>query len=459
MTGIGTILASARSDAADRFVSAEEPLAGLQLRCGGELPGKIAIPALLELVGKARRLDLRLARAIHAQDGDERVTAWVEVSPDHEQDGGCTICVVNWKSVAMPPEDLAENAQRRGFIDRHLAELSARLDPQQRILAVMGDAPDLADLVGRMTDAVGRPWTDLIEIPGSSHRQPLHWRLLDGATVALPGSERNWKVSLIPLGAPEVGSAGFELHLLADQPPPLAAAVAIGAQQASYLEKMAIGREVAPILRQPIARIIANAETIRTRMAGPLAEDYSNYAADIATAGEHLLALIDDLADLEVVEAATFSTAPDRIELGDVARRAAGILGVRAQEKDMVIDTPSEEAQVPAIGEFRRVLQVMINLVGNAIRYAPNGSRITISVTGQDGRSRISVADEGPGLSEEQQGVIFEKFERLGRTGDGGSGLGLYISRRLALAMGGELSVASTPGAGACFTLELPTTV
>lgn len=457
--GGATILANARSDAADRLLSAEEPLAGLQLRCGGELPGKIAIPALLELVGKARRLDLRLARAIQAQDGEERVTAWIEVSPDHAADGGCAISVMSWKAAALPPEDLAENTQRRGFIDRHLAELSARIDPQQRILAVMSEAPDLANLVARMAASVGRHWTDLIEIPGSSHRQPLHWRLLDGAAVILPGSDRNWKVSLIPLGAPEPGSAGFELHLLADQPPPSALAVTVEAEQASYLERMAIGREVAPILRQPIARIIANAETIRTRMAGPLAEDYSNYAADIATAGEHLLALIDDLADLEVVEAMTFSTAPDRIELGDVARRAAGILGVRAQEKGMVIETPPEEANIPAIGEFRRVLQVMINLVGNAIRYAPAGSRITIGVSTGEGQSRISVADQGPGLSVEQQNVIFEKFERLGRSGDGGSGLGLYISRRLARAMGGELFVESTPGEGACFILELPKSV
>lgn len=451
-----TVLAHARSDAADRLLSAEEPLAGLQLRCGGELPGKIAIPALLELVGKARSLDLKLARAVQAQDGDERVTAWIEVAPDRDEAGVCEIAVISWKSVALPPEDLTENAQRRGFIDRHLAEFTARLDPQQRILAVMNEAPDLTELAGQMAGAIGQHWTDFIEIPGSSHRQPLHWRLLDGATVVLPGSERNWKVSLIPLGAPVPGSAGFELHLLADQAPQATAVAVVDPEQATYLEKMAIGREVAPILRQPIARIIANAETIRTRMAGPLAEDYSNYAADIATAGEHLLALIDDLADLEVVEAASFSTAPDRIELGDVARRAAGILGVRGQEKGMEIDTPPEQTNVPAIGEFRRVLQVLINLLGNAIRYAPAGSRVTLSVGERDGRSWISVADQGPGLSEEQQQVIFEKFERLGRTGDGGSGLGLYISRRLARAMGGELSVKSAPGDGACFTLELP---
>jgi signal transduction histidine kinase len=72
------------------------------------------------------------------------------------------------------------------------------------------------------------------------------------------------------------------------------------------------------------------------------------------------------------------------------------------------------------------------------------------------GRAAITVADQGPGLSAAQQAKAFEKFERLGRSGDGGSGLGLYISRRLARAMSGELSVESIPGEGARFTLELP---
>jgi signal transduction histidine kinase len=210
------------------------------------------------------------------------------------------------------------------------------------------------------------------------------------------------------------------------------------------------------VLRQPIARIIANAETIRTRLAGPLAEEYSNYAADIAAAGQHLLALIDDLADLEVVEADEFTTAPDRIDLADVARRAVGILGVRAQERGIAIDAPDHDESLPAIGEFRRVLQVLLNLIGNAIRYTPEGSQIWVRLEGADGKASVTVADQGQGLSDDQQGKVFEKFERLGRSGDGGSGLGLYISRKLARAMGGELSVESALGQGARFTLTLP---
>jgi signal transduction histidine kinase len=257
----------------------------------------------------------------------------------------------------------------------------------------------------------------------------------------------------VPLGGPEPGAGGFELLLTSDQPPDAASASGRGRPGARHAT---IGREIAPVLRQPIARISANAESIRTQLAGPLAEQYSNYAADIAAAGQHLLALIDDLSDLEVVEAEDFSTAPDRIDLADVARRAAGILGVRAQERGIRIAVPEDGEKMPAIGEFRRVLQVLLNLLGNAIRYAPEGSAVTLKLERRKDRARVTVSDRGEGLTSEQQGRAFEKFERLGRSGDGGSGLGLYISRRLTRAMHGDLTVKSTPGKGARFTLELP---
>jgi signal transduction histidine kinase len=102
------------------------------------------------------------------------------------------------------------------------------------------------------------------------------------------------------------------------------------------------------------------------------------------------------------------------------------------------------------------VLQVLLNLVGNAIRYSPANSQIWIRLEQCGDRARVIVADQGPGLSEEDRARVFEKFERLGRSGDGGSGLGLYISRQLARSMGGDLTVDSAPGQGARFILELP---
>lgn len=450
MTGQDNTQALAQTDADDRFVSAEEPLLGLQLRAGGESQGTVALPALLEMVRKARRYRMKLARPVVVRDGADMVTAWAEVEPEGE--GGCRIAMRHWQTRSAPIEDDSEAAARQLEVDRNLAEFHARLDAGQAVLHAEAEAGDLAELVRAMRAGGGRRWSDFVAVEGVTPGQVLHWRMLDGARVTVAGSPRPWRAVLVPHGL-NAEPDNFELLLCSD--------VALPASQPVQPAKQGgdtrlIGRDVAPVLRQPIARIIANAETIRTRLAGPLAEEYSNYAADIAVAGQHLLALVDDLADLEVVESEDFTTAPDHVDLADIARRAAGILGVRAREQGIVIDAPRAGESLPAIAEFRRVLQVLLNLLGNAIRYAPAHSQVWIRLEHFGQTAQVIVADQGPGLDAEQQAKVFEKFERLGRSGDGGSGLGLYISRRLARAMGGDLTVESAPGQGARFILSVP---
>ncbi|QZH74677.1 MAG: HAMP domain-containing histidine kinase [Erythrobacter sp.] len=444
-----TYSARARTDADDRLIEAEEPLASFHLRAGGELPGPIVTPALLELVRKARKSGKRVARAIRAQDSLESISAWAEVVPGK---AGTIVNLTTWTAQEIPAQNAGDRNVGHLALVRHLAGLFARLDASQGLLAVDWTAPDMDELGEAMMAGVGRPWTDFAVPEGDNHRQPLHWRLLDGAKVSAAGSQREWAARLVPLGREDPGSEGFDLYLVPDRPLP--------ETQPKPSRKSdrgkGIGRDIAPVLRQPVSRIIANAETIRTQLAGPLADEYSNYAADIASAGEHLLGLIDDLTTLEMVEDEDFAPAPDPIDLADVARRAAGILGVRARDRGIILDAPKDGESVPAVGEFRRTLQVLLNLVGNAIRYSPEGGRVWIRVEQAGMRARITVADQGEGLDAEEQARVFAKFERLGRQGDGGSGLGLYISRRLAEAMGGSLSVESAKGQGARFTLELP---
>jgi hypothetical protein len=448
----GTFLARALLDGQANLVEAQEPLASLQLRCGGQLPGPVAIPDVREAVIQCLANRRAVSRGFSAFDGDERIEGWIELVPNDKTDG-CFLGVADWQTTPYETETDPEYEQRRLDVDRTVAEIAARLDSSQAILAVDGQAADVADAVRAMRSGAGRPWTEFVVFPGDTYHQPLHWRLLDGALCKIAGSERSWSVHLVPLGIARDGSDGFELYLIPDR---ILAPVASEPVARSKGISQSIGRELAPVLRQPIARIIANAETIRNKMAGPLAEEYSAYAADITSAGQHLLSLIEDLSDLEVVESEDFSTAPDQIDLGDVARRAAGILAVRAQEKSIEIVCPELSERAAAIAEFRRVLQILLNLVANAIRYSPDSSVISIMIGATEKHARLVVSDQGPGLDEAQQAVVFEKFERLGRSGDGGSGLGLYISRRIARAMGGELSVESVPGQGARFILDLP---
>ena len=439
----------ASTDEQDRFVEADEPLASFHRRCGGELPGPLVTPALLELVRKSRSFGMRLARQISAQNERESITAWVEVTPLGE---GTSLALANWQTVPLREDAAVASSTHRIAMARQTGELSLRLGEKQEVLAVLHASDALAELARNIGDNIGCPWTDFVTLRGNAHEQPLHWRLLDGASLSLEGSAREWTACLVPFGRHQPGSDGFELHLVPEE-----AAIDPAIETANIPQRAeGIGKEIAPVLRQPVSRIIANAETIRTQLAGPLSEEYSEYARDITSAGEHLLALIDDLTTLEQVEDENFTLSLEQIDLAEIAQRAAGILRVRAKERGITIDAPKPGEVALATGEFRRVLQILLNLLGNAIRYSPEGADVWIRSEVEDGHAMITVFDQGEGLDKEEQIRAFAKFERLGRRDDGGSGLGLYISRRLAEAMSGTLTVESAKGQGARFTLALP---
>jgi len=420
-----------RCDAQDRLIEADEPLASLQARCGGALPGLIAIPALLTLARRARLARMSIARSISAMDDGQPISFWVKIAPDEE---GARLECSQWRQAGPAPDEVSPP----DVLLRLIAEAYMLLDAEQRVLTVQTETEELAALEA----GVGKVWTDMVKLGlfGDAvvdRDEPLHWRLLDDAPFTVGDAPRRWRSRILPRDG-----GGFELlvipetiaHLPQEPVPDVKA-------PAPPPWNTLLGRDLAAALRQPINRIIANAETIRTRLAGPLADEYASYAGDIAEAGRHLLSLVEDLADC--------------------ARRAAGILSVRAKERAITLHLPSEDERAPAIGEYRRVLQILLNLLSNAIRYTPGHTAVSLAVgqtTDANGGENawIAVSDQGDGLTEEQMARVFEKFERLGRSGDGGSGLGLYISRRLARAMNGDLRVTSTPGTGASFVLSLP---
>ncbi|WP_108790557.1 ATP-binding protein [Erythrobacter sp. Alg231-14] len=452
------------TDDQDRLLTADEPLAELHESCGGSIPGTLAVPELLDLVRQGREMGLRIAREFTAYDGTEMVSGFVRVHPlSDEHGGGCEVLVENWQRAPQPEVNSRDLADRIDAIDRAAAEINARLDARQQVQFVTSGAADASVFQDAIAAAPCKVWTDYVELSGVAHHQPMHWRLLDGVYCTFDGSDRRWRVRLIPLGPASAAPRGFELLMLADEP--LNSESSEDHDEHSSAQSQLIGSALTPVLRQPIARIIANAETIRTRLAGPLREEYSEYAGNIAAAGQHLSGMLDDLADLEVVEAPGFTTAQEAVDLGDAASRAAGILGVRAQDRGIALNITKPDAPVIAIAEFRRVLQILINLIGNAIAYSPQNSVVTIAVGAEsDDPVDLRVIDQGAGVSTDQADRIFDKFERLGRDSDGGndsgSGLGLYISRRLALAMDGDLEVVQSDRVdderGAEFRLTLP---
>jgi len=124
----GATLARGRCDSEQRLIETDDLLLALQMRCGGEVPGPIAIPALREAVARAMASGLATAAPVSAHDGAEIVTAWVELSPAED---GCRIAVRQWATRPAPADDERVSARRRALLARQTAEFSARLDARQ----------------------------------------------------------------------------------------------------------------------------------------------------------------------------------------------------------------------------------------------------------------------------------------------------------------------------------------
>lgn len=426
-------------DADGRLVDADPPLAELHRRAGGREGGALAVPQVAALARLARRLGITVSRGAVAADGDRDLDLWVRAEPDGER---VRLAIDGWSErPAQRPAPASKQAREADFA-RSGAAWMWETDESLRLTMVSGGA----------ADGVGQPLTNLFRLreqeDGSlpilnalAERKPFEGQLAElhtrGVMVRLSG------VPLIDGGGRFAGFRGSASVIDAGEPQPRA-------------EPSMFGERIDRALRDPLDQIIAHAETMAAQADEPLEGGYADYATDIASASRHLLSLVDDLVDLQAIERPDFAPAAEPVDLANVARQAAGLLGVRAADRQVTIEAPGEGDTQPATGEYRRVLQILMNLLTNAIRYSPEGGTVRISAARQGGFVAVAVTDEGKGVADGDSQRIFEKFERVDPLEPGGSGLGLYIARRLARAMGGDLICETAPGGGACFTLTLP---
>jgi signal transduction histidine kinase len=183
----------------------------------------------------------------------------------------------------------------------------------------------------------------------------------------------------------------------------------------------------------------------------------------IQQSGEHLLTLINDLLDLAKIEAGKFELVETAVDLLDFLRRIADILRVRAEQKGLSFSFEAAPDLPPfVLLDDKRLRQVLLNLLGNAVRFTDRGSvRLHVSAGRcEDGATglRFEISDTGVGIAPAEQERIFEPFEQAGdaQQRHGGTGLGLSISRQLVRLMGGEIRVESAPGNGSAFRFDVP---
>jgi signal transduction histidine kinase len=208
-------------------------------------------------------------------------------------------------------------------------------------------------------------------------------------------------------------------------------------------------------LRSPMAAVIGAARTLEERWRELTADQRTAFLALIADETNRLAALIGDVLDTSRIEAGTFSYRFGDVDMAELVRDT--VAGFTLHQEEVTVVTRAER-QLPRVrGDRERLRQVLQNLLENAVKYSRVGEEIDVRAWQENGRVRVAVADTGPGIPREQQGLIFERFGRANvGLGKPGTGLGLFIARSIAEAHGGRLTVESTSGEGATFTLELP---
>ena len=210
-------------------------------------------------------------------------------------------------------------------------------------------------------------------------------------------------------------------------------------------------------LRTPLNSIIGFSEILGEQTRGALSEKQRRYITNIATSGRHLLHVINEILDLARIESGSMAVNIDLVSPLSAVQEVVSMFP-KAQERVGI------EVQVdPEVSEIRsdesKLKQILFNLVGNAIKFTPDGGLVKITVTLINDRVQIAVADTGIGISKEDQKVIFEKFRQVDGSVTrkfGGTGLGLSITRELIRLLGGEIVTESEPGKGSTFIVSLP---
>jgi PAS domain S-box-containing protein len=212
-------------------------------------------------------------------------------------------------------------------------------------------------------------------------------------------------------------------------------------------------------LRTPLNAIGGYAELLSLGLGGPINPEQIEYLDRIRKSQQHLLGIISDLLNFSRIEAGNLSYEIGPIQLGDVIESVTPMMEALAAAKRIELKTESAPSDCAALGDRQRVDQILLNLLSNAIKYTAAGGSVTIKCAVSAKAASIAVADTGKGVPREKQETIFEPFVQLGRSlssAHEGMGLGLSISRDLARAMAGDLTVSSKVGEGSTFTLTLP---
>ncbi len=211
-------------------------------------------------------------------------------------------------------------------------------------------------------------------------------------------------------------------------------------------------------LRTPLNAIIGFSEILAEKMFGDINEKQTEYLQDILESGRHLLSLINDILDLSKIEAGRMELELSEFDLPQAIENALILVRERANRRGIRLGSAIDPRLGMMGGDERKVKQVLLNLLSNALKFTPEGGRIDVGARLHDHAAEVSVADTGIGIAPEDQAAVFEEFRQVGSADKKaeGTGLGLALSRKFIELHGGKIWVTSQVGAGSTFTFTLP---
>lgn len=209
-------------------------------------------------------------------------------------------------------------------------------------------------------------------------------------------------------------------------------------------------------LRAPLNSIIGFANVLINGVAGEINPEQERQLGILKANADHLLELINDIIDISKIEAGRVEVSPASFELGALIREVADSFAIAFEKKGLPLVCRIPGA-IPVVSDVGRIRQVLTNLLHNAVKFTERG---TVEIVAGEAAGRISVAvrDTGIGIDKDDQHRLFTPFTQVGTEGGPheGTGLGLYLCRRICALLGGELKVESEPGRGSTFTVLLP---
>ena len=212
-------------------------------------------------------------------------------------------------------------------------------------------------------------------------------------------------------------------------------------------------------LRTPLNTVIGFSDVLREGLFGPLNERQREYVEDIVASGQHLLDLINDILDISKIEAGRLELQVEEFDLQSALCNAITLVRSRAVAKDLRLELAVDEDLGGVRADARKFKQIMVNLLGNAVKFTPAGGSVRVTASRTNGETKISIDDTGVGIAPEHVERIFEPFYQVASdasTTRAGTGLGLTLCKELIELHGGALAVASQPGKGSSFQFSLP---